>query len=113
MVEYSNTELIIFSNRGKGELNSPFGVTISPSYSVQLLKFRRGFWNVNMFIEDFNGELFVDYTIVKNEEYLSAFGGEIGIESRILFSALRFSPTFGAAINKKGEWNYYWELQFQ
>ena len=113
MVEYSNTELIIFSNRGKGELHSPFGVTISPSYSVQLLKFRRGFWNVNMFIEDFNGELFVDYTIVKNEEYLSAFGGEIGIESRILFSALRFSPTFGAAINKKGEWNYYWELQFQ
>ena len=69
----------------------------------------KGFYTM----KDINGKLFVDYTIVKNVQYLSAFGGEIGIESRILFSALRFSPTFGATINKEGEWNYYWELQFQ
>ena len=111
-VHSSKTGVFEFSNRGAGKVESPLGVSLSPSYSRQLFKLRRGFWNVNMFIEDFDGNIFVDYTRVKSGNYLLAAGAEISLETRLLFSLIRFSPVVGAAINKEGKWNYYWRFNF-
>jgi hypothetical protein len=93
-------------------MNSSYGVGFSPSYTLQLLKLRKGYWKVNLFFEDIYGKIFMDYLLGEQVQYLAAVGGEVILETSLSMGYLRFSPVAGAVLSQNGKWNYYVRFNF-
>jgi hypothetical protein len=103
---------INFTTRGTGNIKSSYAIGITPSYTFQLMKLRKGFWKVNLYFEDINGKIFVDYLIGEQGKYLASIGAESFLETSISMGFLRFSPVAGAVLSQNGKWNYYIRLNF-
>ena len=110
--QWRSQNKISFTTRGTGNIKSFYGVGFSPSYTFQLLKLRKGFWKVNLFFEDINGKIFVDYLLGEQGQYLAAAGGEAILETSLSMGYLRFSPVAGAVLSQNGKWNYYVQFNF-
>ena len=110
--QWRSQNKISFTTRGTGNIKSFYGVGFSPSYTFQLLKLRKGFWKVNLFFEDINGRIFMDYLTAEQGKYLAAVGGEAFLETCLSMGFLRFSPVAGAVLSQNGKWNYYVRLNF-
>ena len=110
--QWRSQNKISFTTRGTGNIKSFYGVGFSPSYTFQLLKLRKGFWKVNLFFEDINGRIFMDYLTAEQGKYLAAVGGEAFLETSLSMGFLRFSPVAGAVLSQDGKWNYYVRLNF-
>ena len=110
--QWRSQNKINFSTRGTGKIASSYGVGFSPSYTFQLLKLRKGFWKVNLFFEDINGKIFVDYLTGFKGKYLASLGGEVFLETSLSMGFLRFTPVAGAVLSQNGMWNYYVRFNF-
>ena len=73
---------------------------------------RKGFWKVNLFFEDINGKIFVDYLTGDEGNYLASLGGEVFLETSLSMGFLRFTPVAGAVLSQNGKWNYYVRFNF-
>ncbi len=110
--QWRSQNKINFTTRGTGNVKSSYGMTFSPSYTFQLLKLRRGFWKINLFFEDINGRIFMDYVSGEQGKYIAVVGFEGFLETSISMGFLRFSPMVGLALSQNGKWNYYFQFNF-
>jgi len=110
--QWQTNNKINFVTRGSGAISSHYGFSISPSFTFQILKLRKGLWDINFFFEDINGRVYIDYLTGDHGKYLSAIGTEAFLETSLAMGYLKFSPSAGIVYSQNDKWNYYLRLNF-
>ncbi len=95
-----NPDQVSISIRGYDYLKAPKAATFTAEYSHPLLKLRSGFWNPNVYFEDFIGICFFDYAVLPDNEDCLSGGVALGLETKMGFNFIQLLPQIGLAVNR-------------
>jgi len=112
MIQWQSSDKISFLTKGNNNIFSSYGLILSPSFTFQLFKIRKGIWNINSYLEDLNGKVFIEHILGEYGKNLTAIGGELSLETKLSMGFLKFSPMMGIVLNQQGKWNSYFQLNF-
>jgi hypothetical protein len=96
--------------RGYEEIPAARGLFSSAEYSHKLFSLRKGLWDINMYLEDVFGTLFVDYGLNHEDESFISAGCELKVETKMAFGYIQFVQKAGVAVNKDEEVSIYYTL---
>lgn len=107
----SNTQDIDTLNlplRGYDDVPATRGLFASAEYSHRLLPIRKGCWDINVYLEDLFGTVFIDYGFNHDETSFVSAGLELKVETKMAFGYIQFVQKVGVAINADEEISVYY-----
>ena len=95
------------------EMYAKTGGKLTLEYSHPILKIRWGLWNPNIYLEDLCGQVFFDYGVSTDGDYIWSTGVELKLETGLALGLLKLAPSGGFAINKDNEIKFIWSISNQ
>jgi hypothetical protein len=96
--------------RGYKEVPATRALFASTEYTHKLFSVRKGFWDVNSYLEDVFATVFLDYGLNHEHASFISAGCEIKAETKMAFGYLQFVQKVGVAVNGEKELSVYYGI---